>query len=358
VSGSASPELTLDRISGGTGSAANNDYGNLYGSAGVVLAGTGAPKVHALMITGGLAADGGSVGLLSTVSLTKATGNALTGATVAGVDFSNVPTHSSYGIAIEGSATAEITDCDVYGNNTASEDVSAVAIGVTSGWTGRSPSLVLTGDRIYGGSNATTTDGVWANGPLELDNSMVHGGEGTNSTAVCASEGTLNFDTIYENGPQAGDSAIIVFGRLAVHDLLVLGGKSGSAVYDSDCGSVAALDHVVSGGLSTGSWCGTASGGADVLATTQLAASRCGGSCVQALFGSAWGNDDGLTALFSTTRTDAGVTQKGWAFVSPPPCLIATAGAPVVGMTTDINGIPRSSLPSVGATQVEGPCTP
>jgi hypothetical protein len=357
VSGNASPELTMDRISGGTGSGFNDDYANTYGSAGVVLSGMGTPNVHDLTITGGIAASGGSVGLLSSVSLTKAAGNALTGATVSGAAFGGVPTHSSNGIDIEGSATAEITDCDVYGNNVGSGDASAIAMGVTSGWGGGSPSLLLLRARIYGGSNVVTTNGVWANGPLEMDNSMVHAGEGSNSTGVLASAGTLNFDTVYENGTEIGNSAVAGVGALALHDVLILGGEAGVAVYDTECSNVAALDHVVSGGLSMGSWCGIPTGQA-MLSTTQLPSSRCAGSCVKALFGSAWGDDDGMNALFSTTQTDAGLPQKGWTFAAPPPCIIATAGAPVMGMTTDINGNARSSLPSVGATEVVGPCTP
>jgi hypothetical protein len=374
-----------------------------YGSTGVLLSGTGAPSLHDDTITGGIAAVGNSAGIQSSTSLRKAGSNPLMHLMVSGVDVGSLVLPGfSAGIRITGSASADILDCEVFGNDSpgATAVTSADAIQFkTSG------NALLVGDRLYGGAGSTTsgTDGVAVlqGGQFEMDNCMIHGGEGTqgNAVATSAATATLNFDTIYENGliPPMGSGGLWGYaiaahdGAVSLHNLLILNASPGmAALFEESCpgalggggsppgpGTFNTIDHVVFGDFVWSDYCrgnpfncgfdsqplvtmgntylGT---GGNQSAITFLPASRCSGSCSTALFGSAWGSDDGLAALFSNTQGDAGVAQKGWTFATPPPCLIATGGTPVTGVRTDINGTTRSSLPSIGATEVVGPCTP
>jgi hypothetical protein len=315
---------------------------------------------------------------------------------VSGVDLGQIPPTFSAGILITGGASADILDSDVYGNDTPGSPTTTTATGIQFQTTGNG---LLAGNRIYGGTAATTsaTSGVKVvqGGMFEMDNCMVHGGEGQQGNAVTTSASTtvLHFDTIYENGVSAqgvggvGGYAIKAdSGSVTLQNLLILNASPNAiALSENNCpnevggtsgpGTFDAMDHIVFGDFAWSDYCQLDSfncGGAnqtlkyDALTTVDgnsshllfLSSSKCPGSCATSLFGASWGNDDGLTALFSTTQADAGVAQKGWTFATPPPCSIATGGTLVTGVTTDINGTSRSSLPSIGATEVVGPCTP
>jgi hypothetical protein len=232
----------------------------------------------------------------------------------------------------------------------------------------------LSGDRIYGGSNAYETFGVWA-GTVEMDNSIVHAGEGNYGAGVVATQAmTLTFDTIYTpHGASSGAGAFTMFGARTfgtgqVTNVLFLGGGpeaaiAGSACADTPPASFTTIAHSVFGGFQADGFCsGPEFGGLGIVADTQtansdLVAAMCGAGtgCARTLFAS-WGNDDGLSALFAGTEADAGAPQ-GWTFAPNPPCLLAKGGAAGTGITTDINGNPRSAVPSVGATEVTGGCT-
>jgi hypothetical protein len=374
VSGSASPEVTMTRVNGGNGSC-ETKTSQSYGSAGVVLAGTGTPNLHDLTISGGVAAFGGSVGLLSSVSLTKAGGNALVHATIDGADYQQVPPTFTDGVSFEGTSSADILDSSVSGDTAPSADPKAYATAVTlAGGT-----VLLSGDRIYGGSNAYGTMGVRA-GTVEMSNSIVHAGEGNYGAGLVANDAmTLSFDTIYT--PHGATPYLIggtfnmfgaqTYGTGQVTSVLFLGGGPEVAVVGSSCAdsppaSFTTIDHSVFGGFQADGLCmgtcGNEFGGLGLVSGTQtansdLSAAMCGTSCAKALFAS-WGSDDGMSALLSSgSQSDAGAPQ-GWTFAPNPPCVIAKGGAPGTGVTTDIDGNPRSATPSVGAMQVVGGCAP
>ena len=389
VGGSASPELTLDTVSGGTGTGTATGYG----STGVLLGGTGVPSLHDAVVTGGVPAAGNAAGIQSTTTLTRANDNPLQNLKVMGVDDGRTVAATCVGVLVAGSASVDLVDSDVYADDAPGvTPAPTLEVGVEYRTTGVA---FLSGDRIYGGSTTTSpTIGVAVVASVfEMDNSMVHGGEGaelnpgaTGGVSADAAT-TLNFDTIYA-GAKASTAVIGGYGANAVtmKDVLLLGGSSAYALLANACKgnsggtnpppSFALVSNTVLGGFEWADYCVDAAPCGPALSDltsndlgnlgtstpndTLLTAAQCGTVCSMTLFGSTWSTDDGLTALFSSTVTDAGTSKKGWTFAEAPPCVIATGGAAVTGVTADINGTARSSsTPSVGATEVSGgACTP
>jgi hypothetical protein len=353
VSGTASPEVTHDRIAGGTGSGVD------YGSVGAFLTGTGAPSLHDLTVTGGNPTVAGSVGILATTSLTKAGGNPLLHDIVYGADLGATVRTQSDAIIVEMGASVDLVGSDVHGNDTAATDCQ-IAHGISDTSSG---TVLLTGDRIFGGfCQATYGISLTGSGKLEADNCMVHGGDGI-AIGVQQTSGTLllSFDTIYEPGSyHIGLS--LTGGTTTVRSVLLLGGLNNFGI--SAC-SITDIDHTVLANFGYAAQCPmtwtkpdlSMLGGSQSANTMLLNTTGTCNDCPSALFGASWGVDDGVTALFASSGGDGGTSQRGWTFSGSPPCSIATGGAPLANVTTDINGATRStSTPSVGATEVVGPC--
>jgi hypothetical protein len=364
VQDGASPVLSNNDIHGGAGTQsadAGTDAGTVaYGSVGVLLTGTGTPNVHDDAISGG-SSPSSSIGILSEVSLTKAGNNPLANVTVSGADLTLMVSAKSDGIVLQGGASADILQSDVYANGTPSP-MCQISHGVYDLATG---DVTLVGDRIFGGY-CVGSYGVYlgSSGKLEADNCMIHGGEGA-ATGVYQVEGTLTltFDTIYESG-KYNSGIWAQSGSTTIRNVLLLGGLHNFGI--SAC-SVADVDHSVLTNFLYAATCPMVGDYTDLskLGGTQSAntivdpgpdASSACDDCPEVLV-SGWGMDDGVSALFAITQNDAGSPSKGWSLVAPPPCAIATGGTPVTGLPADINGTPRSaSTPSVGATEVVGSC--
>jgi hypothetical protein len=382
LSGSGNPEVTLDRVSGGTGTGTTNGYG----STGVLLNGTGKPNLHDSLVMGGVAAAGYTAGIWSAVTTTMVAGNPLKGLTVMGVDKGQSVAANEAAIVVTGSASADIVGSDVYGNDAtgATGAPTATIYGVKFDAPG---ALYLGGDRIFGGyGSSAITYAVWAAQGLafEMDNCMIHAGEAFRSygAAPSAQINTLAFDTFY--AASANGCGVSASAHVTVQSGLFVGDGKSTALCANVCTETSTpttppppsfdvVSNTVVGGFAWTDFCGDGTfdqtlsdpnsntfsnlGAATTTADTVLTTTQCGSLCPSTLFGSGWTSDDGVGALFSTTQADAGTPHKGWAFAPTPPCAIATGGSAVTGVTTDIDGRPRSAqTPSVGATEVVGSC--
>jgi hypothetical protein len=393
IGDTAAPEVTACAITGGSGEGQT-------GSAGIVMITTGLANVHDLLVTGGTGVstgaqpDLGAVGVAIVASAPSP--KPLASVIVGGTDMAGT-SGKSVGIYVAGTnTTATIDSCEVQGGTGTSTGTSSAAIDLET--TG---AVTLLGDRIFGGvrkGGSSQTYGVRSNtvGSLSIADCEIHAGEvtpGTSSNAVGVSLGSaaapnIVDDTIY-GGTATGSSAVFlgasVTGAILSGDIL-LGGGSGSSQYAivvaKSASQITAVTHSAfidfpgvyqctqSGSFATdpGALAGLLSPGAaandfeleNVCAgATQpwciqnpSCPSMSAQACAQAVFGSTFTSDDGVTGLFTgPPAADGGTTVGAWTLQSPAPCALAHQGAPLQAVPVDIFGVTRGSSPSMGAVQ-------
>jgi hypothetical protein len=422
VTGSASPVLTNDVIGGGGGQATNTNAGTgstgvlvdlqaapkieeciisggngtgPVGSAGVELDTTGAVTLASAIVTGGLGATTAPSGIATIgVDVRASIANPLTELFVGGTDQAGTE-GQSVGVRVSGSGvSAVVAGCAIEGGLglavTSSTGVLVDAAGGT---------VVLTGDRIYGGARppgmGSVTLGVLvsAAGSFTIANSLVHAGTlapatgsytvGVDLYAVAAP--VIALTTIYTGGGAGTDVALNagVTGAVIRDDLLLGSDVSGGSigVVTSACGGfIGSLDHTGFGNLAVLYEClngasvqtsdttlagmlidlGSAESnnvnvqsGCIVGDTSCARFAGCPGTppaCLPGIFGSSWSTDDGVSALFGSSSPDGGVPVQGW----------TAGGVKVAGVTTDVYGATRSATtPTMGGVEytLATPCS-
>jgi hypothetical protein len=397
IEGMAAPTITNDVIFGGGGT------GN-SGSIGVIVNTGAAASIHGDEIFGGHgvgtgAGAVGATGLVIEQSLTTP----VTGCAIFATDSmaGSMYAYASAGVVIgltPSSAVSAVVQASLIEGGTGATGMGSVGVAVaTTGDVG------LLGDRIYGGKRGPSpslvggqTLGVWveAAGSILIGDSMVHAGAayGSGGTAYGVLLGPttkpalLEFDTIYSGNVAATGAAVYLttttLSAQLRDDLLLVGSLTTAALKLQSCSTpmaVSAIDNVMFAngnvmqctagvGLTTYPNIATLNGffgPGVVLASGVLGGTTCtdvgcipyppcpGTACLTSLFPGWSLTDDGVTSLTTTAMApDGGTGASGWVLSPTIPCPLAREGLPIATIAADINGMPRSARPTVGAQEV------
>ncbi len=398
VGGTSSAEIADCLIGGGSGQATSGSVGVLLQSVSSASGGPG-PSLHDSVVSGGTGASTGSSANPATVGVVVANSlNAnrpLQNLVVTGTD-KNGTSGSSVGLLVVGmgGVSATVVGSALEGGSGTAGGSTSAAVDVEAA--GGSVSLLA--DRLYGGSRTaggSQTVGVQAGaaGTLNVADCEIHagnapGGSNAGATGLRLASGTsvnVGETTIY-TGSATNSNAIALSGGVTnvtlTGNLLVGGGSASSdvAVVAQNCsGMLASLDHTAFLNFPLVYQCGGANIAPDpgVLAM-QLGSTKTAGdlelltactgqpwcvvdpscpssppaTCVQSLFGSSWtSNDDGVTGLFGAASGPSGTTTPAWTLKAGIPCAVAHGGVSIPGLPTDLLGVMRGSMPSIGAVQ-------
>ncbi|MGH7296538.1 MAG: hypothetical protein ACRELB_16490, partial [Polyangiaceae bacterium] len=252
--GGGSPRISLDSITGGSGTGSP-------GSVGVYVRPGATPTITGALVSGGTGTsvsptnDQASVGILVTTSLTQSA--QLKDLFVTGSDKNGVA-GSSTGVFVIGSGlTVDVVGCDIQGGSgSGSATASAGVIVADPGGTVRVLSSHILGGARSGASSQAYGVYVLQASEVDVENDEIHPGEigsasGSSTAAVAAaSSGAMILvdDTLY-SGPGPGYAISLASGvaGVTVTDDLLLGGGISSgqvAISMGACsGQLKTLDH-------------------------------------------------------------------------------------------------------------------
>lgn len=396
----ASPEITHDAIDGGSGTTSTS---HIYGSIGVYL--EGLAHIHDNQITGGTGTLGGDE---TTVQQTASIGLIASGGAFTGA----LAIQGNVIDAGHGTSLGTPTNFDVEGVSILTGSVDLVSNTISGGdWacsgfcaktavsTLQCDTVGLEGNRIYGGGGGSASAGVWAvlinnSKSVQIVNNMIHSGNREGTLAAAASDISLAYvsnafiahNTVFL-APSLAGSALHSFPtslvqQFTVENNLFLSSGQGTALDLWRCNGLAALRNNAFSPMTTlfdahgSTSCPGDNSLATVAATESLIvsdsgnaqgniaiAATCSSSACATVSGCGSGGDQCAEALLDGFGASdlgfSGLTSGRWALAASPPCKISQGGMDLTSQVPqDAFGAPRTPPVSMGASEMDGACTP